>query len=358
MMAAMNDTPQQQPSEDTISRAEDDFSQGNDKAAELAAIESSDTDLESTAPVNTPPTSSNAVDLEQQPSAVRAAAYVAAPEKKSHKGLIVGLVSAFAVMLLGVGGTTGWYFLLRTPDLEYDKAIAKIDTLLTNTTDVESARTALRDQRSSTSIVTTAVVKTAQTAASDIDRLLDKVKKGQDAASEYDATQKLLGDMKAIKDDASVNVTYDANQKAISGYGSSATAVYAAESDYVNMAKYCGTGLTGLDSVGSIDEYDQMVKPCEDFLKQHETVTDKDVNSIYTPARTDILSLLDNLRALFTATSASTQKSLLASIQKSADDLKKLDTTILDSIGPTKSPKDQLTSLKEKLEERKKIFFH
>lgn len=356
-MAAMNDTPQQQPSEDTTNRTEDTFPQGDDKAAELAAIESSDTGLESTTSVSDTPSGSNAVDLEQQPSIVRAAAYVAAPEKKSHKGFIVGLVSLLAVVLLGAGGTAGWYFVLRTPDIEYDKAIAKIDMLLASTTDVESARTALRDQRSSTSVVTTAAVKTAQTTAGDVDKILDKIKKGQDAASEYDITQKLLSDMKAVKDDALVNVTYDANQKTISGYGSSATAVYSAEADYVSMAKYCGTGLSGLDSVGNIDEYDQMVKPCQDFLKQHETVTNKDINSIYLVARTDILSLIDDLRALFTATSASTQKSLLASIQKSTDDLKKLDTTILDSIEPAKSPKDQLTSLKAKLEENKKIFF-
>lgn len=356
-MAAMNDTPQQQPSEDTTSRAEDDFLQGNDKVAELAAIESSDASLESTTSVSDAPSGSNAVDLEQQPSIVRAAAYVAAPEKKSHKGLILGLVGLLVVVLLGAGGAAGWYFSLRTPDIEYDKAIAKIDMLLANTTDVESARTALRDQRSSTSVVTTVAVKTAQTTAGDVDKILDKIKKGQDAASEYDTTQKLLSDMKAVKDDASVNVAYDANQKTISSYGSSATVVYSAEADYVSMAKYCGNGLSGLDSVGSIDEYDQVVKPCQDFLKQHEIVTNKDINGIYVAARTDVLSLLDNLRALFTATSASAQKSLLASIQRSTDDLKKIDTTILDSIEPAKSPKDQLTSLKAKLEERKKVFF-
>lgn len=358
-MIAVVNQENQQTSED-ISGSEAESSRNDVSTLEINAVEAEPVLAQGPSNMQETPINGviHAVDLEQSPSesSVHASHYIVAPPKKSRKKLFVGLGAGISVLLVILGGVLGWYFIVRTPDIEYDKAIAKVDALLVNVEDTETARAVLRGQGYASSVSTTSAKLAADT-TQDVDTILSKLKKGQGAAAEYTVNKKTFLGMRAIESDASAAVIYNTNEKIIDEYGQSAEALYAAEYVYVAMVKHCfgSDFLMSFYTAETVDEFNAAAKPCTTYLAEHESVKHEDVSGIYASVRRYLLSYIAMGKALLSPQgSINTAKE---DLDKASQDVRSADSSKLTTAEPSKSPKEQLTSLKTKLEERKKIFF-
>lgn len=358
-MIAVVNQENQQTSED-VSSSEVESPYGDVSALEINAVEAEPVLAQGRSGMQETPINGviHAVDLEKSPSesGVHASHYIVAPPKKSRKRLFVGLGLGISVLLVVFGGVLGWYFIVRTPDIEYDKAIAKVDALLVNVEDTEIARAVLRGQGYASSVSTTSARLAADTTPS-VDTILSKLKKGQGAAAEYTVNKKTFLGMRAMESDASATVIYNTNEKIIDEYGQSAEALYAAEYVYVAMVKQCfgSDFLMSFYTAETVDEFNAAAKPCATYLAEHESVKHEDVNAVFVPVRQYLLSYIAAGKASFS--SQGSMRAANDALDKASQDVKSADSSKLTTAEPSKSPKEQLTSLKTKLEERKKIFF-
>lgn len=334
----------QEPAQSFSEESAEDYRQ----AQEVAAIETN----AGSAPV---------ADSVASPSeSVSAGNYLAPP--KSHKGLIISLVAVFVLLVAAAGGFAYWYFAVRTADVEYEKATAIVDAMLTGASGIESARDSLEQAPSpSTDVRTTSTVKLAANTSSQVAAVLKKLQVAKEKSAEYLLNQQSLKEATVVQKDSSIRAVYDTNKKVIDRYGESADAFYKTGFVYVTMLDRCfaSGALLDFSEVRTIADYDRQAKECKDYLGEHTTVAAKEFDTeVYQQVREGILSLITYTRTLLTAAPTSSEfKQAQQNLTKLGDRMNKLDTTVQDRIQPSQNPKDQLKALKDKITERKEQFF-
>lgn len=294
-----------------------------------------------------------------EPARVADVAPVAVPVKRSHKGLVVALTSVLAVVVLAGGGAAGWYYTIRTPDSQYEKASALVAELADTAKEIESAKSSVK--KSPAANVTTASIRLADDSAGDIEESLAKLKDAKVKAADYQANLEELSKLEVLTSDPSVNALYESSKKTINEFGSSADTLYKTGLVFMTMMDRCFSNgeLSEVDTLKNLDEYDAQIKQCEDYLKANKTVVAGEFsNMVFEPYRDVLLKLISYTRTLFTAKDGSmAQAQAVAGLKGLNNDLKKIDTSKIDEIELTQSPQKKLTQLKDKIDERQKVLF-
>ncbi len=286
---------------------------------------------------------------------VLATSYIEPAPRRSHKGLIISLVAVFVLLFAGVGGFAGWYFGIRMPDTEYEKSLAYLDSMIADAAAMKKDDSSLKSNPSVTTTVTS-----ARLTADESDKYqasLGRLSDAQDKAAEYLGNQKLLQDSLVVTKDPSVKVIYDANKKVINEYGQTSDPYYRTGYIFYTMMMHC-SDLSDLADVKSVSEYDLKAKPCKDYMIAHETVPSKVFSdSLYVPYRKVMLNLVQLLHDYFgsktQAQQAATEQKILALYQE----LAKIDTSKMDSAKNSQNPASQLKAVRDKVVERKAVFF-
>ncbi len=284
---------------------------------------------------------------------------VVAPAKRSHKGLVVALSSLLVAVVLAGGGAAGWYYTIRTPDSNYEKASALVAALESNAKDIESARSSVK--KSPSANVTKASVRLADDSAGDIEASLTRIKDAKLKAADYQSNLNELKKLAVLTSDPSVNALYETNKKTIDEFGTSADTLYKTGLVFITMMDRCFSNeeLSDVDTLKNISEYDAQIKQCEDYLKANDTVVAGEFSDkVYEPYRDILLKLISYTRTLFTAKNGSVaQQQAIAGLNALDKDLKKIDTSKIDEIELTQSPQQKLQQLKAKIDERQKVLF-
>ena len=278
---------------------------------------------------------------------------------KSHKGLIVTIVSLATVLVLAAGGFAVWYWGLRTPDNEYNRAAVIVDNLLNNVEEIEKARSAAQKASGSTSVTTVSM-----RLADDSDTVLDSLNRLKSAAQQaidYKLNQEALARAAVTSKDGDVQTLYSVNKKIIDGYGSSVDTYFRTAVIVVTMLDKClySSGILNITSIKTVAEFDQNMKLCTDYLNQNQSVPVKGFNdSIYVPYRAALMKMVSSTHDLLSNKPGS------PAYVKAYNDLMEvnktvsgIDTSKLDTLELAQSPKKQLAALKAKIEQRKNVLF-
>ena len=285
---------------------------------------------------------------------VSATSYVEPPKKRSHKGLIISLIAVFVALLVGVGGFAGWYFVVRTPDTEYEKAISYLDSMIADASAMKNYDSILRDDKAAP--VTTTSTKLVNEESDRYQAALTKLNNAKDKAMEYVTNQKHLQDSQVIAKDTSVKIVYDTNKKVINDYGPSADEYYRTGSIFYTMMMYCST-LSDLADVESVTEYDLKAKQCKDYMLAHETTPSKTFNEIYVPYRKVMLNMVQILHDYIGATSTAQQTAAQQKMMGLYSELGKIDLNKAEEVKTSQNPATQLRAVRDKIVERKTLFF-
>ena len=284
--------------------------------------------------------------------------YIMEQPSSSHKGLIITALSVVTVAFITAGSLLYWYFGLRVADIEYEKASAIVDVMITDAEELQESKSSL--DKESPSLVTTASVIPTDTRA-DFARVLKKLSEAKEKAAEYLYSQEALQRSMILKKDESVKAVYDANKKAINEYGVSSDLMYRTTYIFFTVLQYCvvGTNDSSSEGITTLEAYDQEVKLCEDYLENHDTVPAKEFNeTIYVPYRSLLLALITNTRTLLEEPPyTEVWNQALKNIEETGQEAKEIDTSEVQSIDNSQNPKSQLEKVKAKIEERRKVFF-
>jgi hypothetical protein len=289
-----------------------------------------------------------------------AKAYIA--PKKSHKKLVATIIIFLFVVLGGSGGFAYWYFGIRTPDVEYDKTSAIVDSMISGAKNLQDIRSFLDKTPATKSTLTSfqfASVKLTDD-QSDSRSILDKLNDAQGKASEYLNSQKSLVDSRVIGGDGSVAAIYAANKKVIEEYGTTSDVAYKTGYIFYTLIDRCIVDMKFVPADSqTADDYDQQVKLCKDYLTQTKSVPAKEFNdTLYVPYRNILLSYIANVDSLYQETQGSKAwNQAITNLLQIAKDAKNIDSSKIDTLKSSQNPTDQLGKLKAKIEERKKVFF-
>ena len=312
--------------------------------------------------INSSVTASVSAPVEPQPTLqsvapqppVMATNLVEPPQKRSHKGLVISLVAVVVALLISAGGFAGWYFVVRTPDTEYEKAVSYLDSMIADATAMKNYDSILKDEKAAT--VTTTSAKLAADDSDQYKAALTKLNDAKDKAAEYLGNQKLLQDSKVIAKDVSVKVVYDTNKKAINEYGPSADEYYRTGAIFYTMMSYCST-LSDLSDVETVDEYDLKAKQCKDYMLAHETTPSKTFNEIYVPYRKVMLNMVQILHDYIGAKTPAQQSAAQQKMMALYGELGKIDLNKAEEVKTSQNPVSQLKAVRDKIVERKALFF-
>jgi hypothetical protein len=283
-------------------------------------------------------------------------------QTKSHKKLIISLLLFITVITIGTGGFAYWYFGIRTPDIEYEKASAIVDSLITDAKSLQDARSSLDHGTTTKSTLTSihfASIKLAD-AQSESTAILNKISDAKDIATEYLTNQKMLLDSKVISGDGSVAAVYAVNKKVIEEYGTSSDVMYKTGYIFYMLVDNCLVDMKFVPtSSQNGDDYAQQAKLCKDYLNQTKSVPAKEFNdTFYVPYKNLILGYIENVDLLYQSTQGSKAwNQAIANLVQIGKDVKNIDTSKVDTIKNSQNPTAQLEKLKSKIEERKKVFF-
>lgn len=274
--------------------------------------------------------------------------------KRSHKGLVISLISVVAALLIGAGGFAGWYFMVRTPDTEYEKAVSYLDSMIADATAMKNYDSILKDDKPAT--VTTTSVDLASDDSDAYQAALKKLNDAKDEAAEYLSKQKLLQESKVITSDTSVKIVYDTNKKVINEYGPSADEYYRTGAIFYTMMSYCST-LSDLSDVETVDEYDLEAKQCKDYMLAHETTPSKTFNETYVPYRKVMLNMVQILHDYIGAKTPAQQSVAQQKMMALYGELGKIDLNKAEEVKTSQNPVSQLKAVRDKVVERKSLFF-
>jgi len=286
-----------------------------------------------------------------------AKAYIV-PVTKSHTKLIVGIVSVFVFLLGALGGSAYWYFSIRTPDIEYERASAVIDSMIDDAKSLQNAGSTLQESTDAKTTLTS-VVKFADTQVN-VGSALKTINEATGKASEYLISQNKLESLRVIANDQSVAAVYAANKKVINEYGMSSDILYRTAYAFLTLYDQCIVNESIIPTgIKSADTYDQKVKLCKDYLDNTKTVPSKDFNdTIYVPYREIILSYIANVSSLYSEVAGSKAwNQAYQNILKVSRDVQAVDTSKVQTLKNTQNPKDHLVKLKAKIDERKSVVF-
>ncbi len=280
------------------------------------------------------------------------------PASRSRKGLIVGLVAAFVVLLAGAGGFGTWYFAMRMPDNEYEKTIAYLDSMIADAASIKSHDSSFKDSVTTNTTVTSVnLVDMSDEYEASLSKKLSELSDAQDKAAEYLSKQELLQKSLVVTKDSSVKVVYDTNKKAINEYGSTSDEYYRTGYIFYRMLLSCSV-LNHLSDVTSVNSYDLAVKQCKDYINAHETVPSEVFNdTFYVPYRKIMLDLVQIVHDYLAAATVEQQLTAQQKMLTLYKDLAKIDTSKMDTVKNSQNPTSQLKAVRDKVVERKAIFF-
>jgi hypothetical protein len=322
----------------------------DEKSAELASIESGEASVLEPAPVASP-----ANTLPAQNPLVNG--LVTPVEKKSHKKLWISLAALVTVLVVGAGGFGYWYTAVRVADVEYEKAIASVNAMIDAADGIEAYRESATDSPALKTSVSTSLASVSLDA--DMIAYLKKLSTAKEKAVEFLANEKVLSQLAVVAKDTSVKSVYDTNKKIIESYGKSADEYYRTGHEFMTIMAYCQAGADAIQEPGlTANKFASDMKSCNERLTANESLASSKFNDlIYTKYREAFLRMISVAKELLSAKTQSQYDKAMTAFMEVQDDLDGLDTTQLEEIQPTQLPKDQLNRLKEKLEERRHVFF-
>lgn len=294
---------------------------------------------------------------------VHASAFIAEPKGQRPKFVTALVVASFAV-LVGLGGFAGWYFGLRTPDIEYERTAALIDAMIADAGSMEQYD-AFRKSGGQISVgaqvgLTSAVKKADQK----MDFALDQLKVAKDKSSDYVLNQKQLGSSAAIVKDDNINALYAVHQNVINQYGNTSTTTYGTMALLGPIVLTCAENLSSVANavdagrVRTAGEYDVAVKECSDQLRNIRSVPAKEINdSFYIPYRSMVERIIRYSHDLIDAKTLKQQQTALEGLNSVYADYAKVDTSKIQNLENSQDPTEQLTKLRDTVNQRKNLLF-
>lgn len=287
----------------------------------------------------------------------QASSFVAESAKKSHKGLWITVSAAIvALVVIPAAGFGYWYTNMRVADIEYEKAIASVNAMIDAADGIEEYRDSVKDNTT----LTTASAKLAVTTLdAEAVEYLKKLSTAKEKAAEFLTNEQALAKLAVMSKDASVKSVYDTNKEIIKNYGRTADEYYRTGHEFMTIIAFCQAGAAALQKPGLTSErFDSDMKTCSERLTLAESLASKKFNDlIYTKYREAFLRFMTYAKDLLSAKTQSQYDKAYAGFTQVQKDIENMDTSRLEEIQPTQLPKDQLNRLKEKLEERRQVFF-
>lgn len=315
-------------------------------SSELASIESGEKTI--AVPVNPA--------LSQQN--LRATSFAVEPAKKSRKGLWIAISAVVvALVVIPAAGFGYWFTSVRVADIEYDKAIASVNAMIDAADGIEEYRDSAKDNSTLTTTVSAKLTATALDA--EVVEYLKELSTAKEKAAEFMTNEQALSKLAVVSKDASVKSVYDTNKKIIENYGKTADEYYRTGHEFMTIMAHCQAGATALQEPGlTAERFDSDMRSCSERLTLAESLASKKFNDlIYTKYREAFLRFMTTSKDLLSAKTQSQYDKAYAAFMQVQKDIENMDTSRLDEIQPTQIPKDQLNRLKDKLEERRKVFF-
>ncbi|MFZ2545373.1 MAG: hypothetical protein WAW80_05330 [Candidatus Saccharimonadales bacterium] len=206
--------------------------------------------------------------------------------------------------------------------------------------------------------VTTASVKLVIDVSEETQAQLSKLSIASDKADDFFRNQRLLANLSIVNKDENIKTVYAANKMVIDKYGTSSNEYYHTGYIFSTLVAYClGESSTKTNKI-TLDQYNLEIKFCKDFLDSNETVPSKSFNdSIYVPYRKFILQAIKSTQVILSTTSIVEYNQALASLEDATNELGAIDTSKIQDIRPSHSPKSQLQRIKDKVIDRKAVFF-
>lgn len=284
--------------------------------------------------------------------------FIAEPVKKSNKGLWM-TVSAIilALVFIPVVGMGYWYTNVRIADSEYDKAIASVNAMMDAAKSIEGHRDSVKDNSTLTTTASAKLI--AVSLDADAVEYLNELKTAKEKAAEFLANSQALSRLAVVSKDESVKSVYDTSKKIIEDYGKSADEFYRTGHEFMTIMAYCQAGADAIQEPGLTSEkFTSDMKSCNERLTMSESLTSKKFNDlIYKDYREAFLRMMTVSNDLLSAKTQSQYDKAYDAFVQVQKDISAIDTSRIDEIQPTQMPKDQLARLKDKLEERRQLFF-
>ena len=268
------------------------------------------------------------------------------PPSKSKKMFKWGGLGVLVIVLISAAAFAVYYYLLRIPDIQYQKAIDSVEAMKTNAK-------ALADYGNDAKGNSEALVD------------VEKISIAQSNVAEYNTHLKELENSTVMKKDTYVKADYAIYKQKIEDYGSSSKVLFDSFDVFATLSQKCSTAFGKVEQIKTIDEYDSIMKDCQTYAQQHPTVENKAFNdTYYTKYRNEIPKLISDFRTFFVATfSHDTTGVTKATAVLDADEGQFETAGTSESNGEsttisnTFNPGDQLSNLENSIRSRQATFF-
>lgn len=261
----------------------------------------------------------------------------------SRRRLTIILGSILGVLLFMVASFGVYYFFIRIPDSEYQKAISHIDIMSSNAVNIQNfGKQISADQLEGAN--------------------LKKLESSKKEVAQYQENLKQLQQLSVLKNDSAVKDAYNSHRKRIEEYGPSSANLITAMTVLAEITDRCNKMTQKFESIRTSAEFDVIARDCQTYTQNHPSVPIKDFNdSFYVVYRAQTLEFLSALHDLLVLVDKNEQDPTVGNkavtrVQAAIAALKDKDAQRQRfNIKNTLNPQDQLKSVRTSLVERSAV---
>lgn len=191
--------------------------------------------------------------------------------KKSYRGLKATVIILAAVLMFALVGLAVFYFLVRTPDSQYEAAIANLEGM-------KSSALAIRDQGEE-SEVNEDVVARYESVRSD--------------ASVYIENLEMLKSNEVLTADLHIRAKYAEHSSVIEPYGQETLDVVDTAEAYLEIKNECETAVQEIYAGSNEEQFKSRIAACEKLLDKYRELHVDSIADWYQTYRTKLLDLID-----------------------------------------------------------------